>query len=133
MCAESKVSDRRHLSEVTATQRSHISVRHRGRTELLAWLPQTVSEELQTWCPGYGTLCNGRIPLLPAEQVGNFLPRVLCVRICSWMKNNYVYTFYRNPGYDGSLYDCLLDISVVQSVDDKAVFVFVSDANAHHS
>ena len=40
----------------------------------------------------------------------------------------------RNPGHDGSLYDCLLDSMVrVQSVDDNAVFVFVGDANAHDS
>ena len=42
--------------------------------------------------------------------------------------------FYRNPGHDGSLYDCLLDsMARVHSVNDKAVFVFVGDANAHHS
>ena len=36
-------------------------------------------------------------------------------------------------GHDGSLHDCLLDSMVrVQSVDDKAVFVFTGDANAHH-
>ena len=41
--------------------------------------------------------------------------------------------FYLNPGYDSSLYDCLLDsMAQVQSVDDKAVFVFVGDANAYH-
>ena len=46
----------------------------------------------------------------------------------------YVYAFYRNLGHDGSPYDCLLDsMARVQSVDDKAVFVFVGDANAHHS
>ena len=44
------------------------------------------------------------------------------------------YYYYRNPGHDGSLYDCLLDsMARVQSVDDNAVFLFVSYANAHHS
>ena len=39
-----------------------------------------------------------------------------------------------NPGHDGSLYDCLLySMAGVQSVDDKEVFFFVGDANAHHS
>ena len=42
--------------------------------------------------------------------------------------------FYRNPRHDGSRYDCLLDsIARVQSVDDKAVFLFVGDANTRHS
>ena len=55
-------------------------------------------------------------------------------RICSRINNLYVYAFYGNPGHDGSLYDCLFDSMVrVQSVDNKAVFLFVSDANAHHS
>ena len=43
----------------------------------------------------------------------------------------YVYAFYRNPGYDGSLYDCLPDcMARVQSVDDKAVFVFVCSSSS---
>ena len=55
-------------------------------------------------------------------------------RICNRLNNFYVYAFYRNPWHDGPLYKCLLDSMVrVQSVDDKAVFVFVGDANAHHS
>ena len=55
-------------------------------------------------------------------------------RICSRINNFYIYAFYHNPGHDGSFYDCLLDsMGRVQSVDDKAVFVFVGDANAHHS
>ena len=53
-------------------------------------------------------------------------------RICSRINNSYVY--YRNPGNDDSLYDCLLDsIARVQSVDDNVVFVFVGNVNAHHS
>ena len=58
-----------------------------------------------------------------------------CVfRICSKMNNFNVYSFYHNPGHDDSLYDCLLDsMGLVQSVDDKAVFVCAGDANPHHS
>ena len=55
-------------------------------------------------------------------------------RICIRINNFYVYAFYRNPGHDGSFYDCLLESRArVQSVDDKTVFVFVCDANAHHT
>ena len=50
------------------------------------------------------------------------------------INNFYVYAFYRNQGHDGSLYDCLLDsMDQVQSVDDKARFVFLGDDIAHHS
>ena len=63
-----------------------------------------------------------------------FLPRVLCVRTCSRINNFYVYAFYCNPGHNGAHYNFLFDsVAQVQSVDDKAVFVFVGDANAHHS
>ena len=55
-------------------------------------------------------------------------PCVFC--ICTRINNFYVYTFYCNPWHDGPLYDCLHDsIVIVQSVDDKAVFVFVGDAS----
>ena len=54
-------------------------------------------------------------------------------RICSSMNNFYVFAFYCMPGHDCSLYDCLLDsMARVQSVDE-AIFVFVGDANVHHS
>ena len=50
-------------------------------------------------------------------------------RICCMINKFYVYAFYHNPGSDGSFDDCPLDsMARLQSVDDKAVFVFVSDA-----
>ena len=45
----------------------------------------------------------------------------------------YVNVAYCNPGRDGSLYYCLIYSNArVQLVDDKVLFVFVVDANAHH-
>ena len=53
--------------------------------------------------------------------------------LCGKVNNFYVYAFYHNPGHDGSLYDCMLgSMGQVQSIDSKAVFVFVGDANAQH-
>ena len=55
-------------------------------------------------------------------------------RIWCKINNFYDYALYRNPRRDDSLYDCLLDSAAQElSVDDKAVFVFVGDANEHHS
>ena len=64
-----------------------------------------------------------------------FLPCVMCVSYLYWDKHFfYIYTSYRNPVHDGSLYNGLLDfMAPVQSVDYKAVLVFVSDDNAQHS
>ena len=61
-----------------------LSLKSRSQPSLRApypwrWLPQTQGEELHNWCPGYGSLCCGRILIFPAEQVGVFLPRVLYV------------------------------------------------------
>ena len=45
-----------------------------------------------------------------------------------------MFAFYHNPWHDGSLYGCLLDsMARVQSVEEKAIFVFVGDANSHDS
>ena len=86
----------------------------------LAWLPPTEAEELHTWRPCYGSLCYGRKDLVRF---------VFCVNI----NNFYVYAFYHNIGNDGASYDYFLDsMAPVKSVDDKAVFLFVSDDNAHH-
>ena len=71
---------------------------------------------------------------LPAEQLECSCHESNVFRICSRINSFYVKAFYRNPGHDFSLYDCLLDsMARILSVDDKAVFVFVGDANAHHS
>ena len=37
-------------------------------------LPPTEAAELHSLCPAFVSLCQGRIPLLPTEQVGVFLP-----------------------------------------------------------
>ena len=57
VCVEFKVSDRRHLSELRILDFG--CRQQRLRTLSL--------------CPGYGSLCKGRIPFLAAEQVGVFL------------------------------------------------------------
>ena len=56
-------------------------------------------------------------------------------RICSRINNFFVVPFtVTHAGHDGSLSDCLLDsMARVQSVHVKSVFVFVGDANDHHS
>ena len=66
-----------------------------------------------------------------------------CFVFCSRINYFYVHAFYRTQGtIVGSLAlptivgdeDSLIESTArLQSVDDKAVFVFVGDANAHHS
>ena len=79
------------------------------------------------------------LALYVREGFGSFRQRKLeyschesCVfHICSRINKFYVYAVCHNPGYDGSLYDCLHDsMARIQSVDEA---VFVGDINAHHS
>ena len=49
------------------------------------------------------------------------------------MSNNfYIFSLYRNPDLDDSIYDCLLSsMSDIQELDRKSSFIFVGDTNAH--
>ena len=57
------------------------------------------------------------------------------IYIYIYIRRPFLYIYiYIYPGHGGLLYDCLLDsMARVQSADDNAVFVFASEANAHHS
>ena len=100
VCADSKVSDRRHLSELL----SLALVAHNR-----SWWPLL--------CPGY--TAPGAQGMAPYVREGfrslrqNKLEcscHESCVfRICSRLNNFYVFVFYRNTGRDGSLYNCLID------------------------
>ena len=58
---------------------------------------------------------------------------VQLVRVCSRSNNFYIFSVYRNPDLDNSIYDCLLtSMSAIQEADKKSAFVFVGDVNAHH-
>ena len=58
----------------------------------------------------------------------------MVVRVCGAVHNFYVIGLYRNPGHDDSIWDCFLEtMARVQEEDRKAAFVYVGDANAHHT
>ena len=140
LCAESKVSDRRHLLEFRIPGFRCPLQTLRNSTPGAQDMALNIRE-------GFRFYRQSKLEYSCHES---------CLfRICSRINNFYVYVFYRNPGHDGSLYYCPLTIpltstaflgrdsaklllwinsmSRVQTVDDKAVFVFVGDANAHHS
>ena len=119
VCAESKFSDRRHLSELRIPGFGCPQQRLRNPTPGAKGMALYVREgSLSSW----------------QSKLGCSSHESCVFHICSRINNFYTYAFYGNTGHDGSLYDCLLNsIARVQSVDDKAVFVFVGDANAHHS
>ena len=71
-----------------------------------------------------------------ASIISNFkctCHEVLLVKVCSRSNNFYIFSLYRNPDLDNSIYDCLLSsMSEIQEVDRKSAFIFVGDVNAHY-
>ena len=58
---------------------------------------------------------------------------IMVVRVCSRFNNFYIFSIYRNPNSDDSIYDCLLNSYInIQEEDRKACFIFIGDFNAHH-
>ena len=119
VCAESNASDRRHLSKLRIPGFGCPQQRLMNSSPGAQGMALYIRE-------GFRSFRQSRLECSFHEP---------CVfRICRRINNFQVYAFYCNPGHDDSLYDCLLDsMTRVQSVDDKAVFVCVSDANAHDS
>ena len=53
--------------------------------------------------------------------------------VCGVRETFYVYSLYRNPDPDDSIFNCLLaSMAAVQSKDVRASFLFVGDLNGHH-
>ena len=58
---------------------------------------------------------------------------IMVARVCSRFNNFYIFSVYRSPNSDDSIYDCLLNSYVhIQEEDRKACFIFIGDLNAHH-
>ena len=93
VCAETKVSDRRHLSELRVPGFGCPQQRLRNSTPGAQGMALYVRE-------GFRAFRQSKFECACHES--------FVVRICSKVNNFYIYGFYRNPGHDGSLYDCML-------------------------
>ena len=59
---------------------------------------------------------------------------VQVMKVCTKRQNFYLFSIYRNPDLDDSIFDCLLSsMASIQESDRKATFIFVGDFNAHHN
>ena len=59
---------------------------------------------------------------------------VQVMKVCGKRHNFYLFSIYRNPDLDDSIFDCLLSsMASIQESDRKATFIFVGDFNAHHN
>ena len=58
---------------------------------------------------------------------------ILVFKVCGNYNNFYLFSIYRNPDANDSIFDCLLvSMATIQENDRKASIVFVGDFNAHH-
>ncbi len=76
-------------------------------------------------------------PTCSASRITKFecgCHEMMLIKICSRFNNYYIFSVYRNPVLDDSIYDCLLSSisSSIQDSEPKPSFVFVGDFNAHH-
>ena len=115
--SETLVSDRRHISELRVAgfegpqQRLAVAGRTRG---LALYIRSGCNAFRQS---KYECSCH----------------EVMVFRVCGLVQNCYIFSVYRSPNADCTIFDCLLlAMGVIQESDRRASFVFVGDFNAHH-
>ena len=58
---------------------------------------------------------------------------VQIVKVCGGHSNFYIFSIYRNPDANDSIFDCLLSsMASIQQNDVRSSFLFLGDFNAHH-
>ena len=117
-CSETLVSDRRHSSEL-----------------LLPNFNKPV-QLLRNSLPRAQGLCIYTRVGFNASRANKYecgCHEMMIIRVCSRFNNFYIFSLYRNPDVDDSIYECLLNSYInIQEEDRKSCFVFVGDLNAHH-
>ena len=118
LCAETLVSNRRHMSELQIPDFGRPVLKLRdafpGSRGLVAYVRDgfVVSRQNRFEC----SCCE-----------------MLVLRVCGSTCNFYLFNLYRSPSGDDRIYDCMLNsMASIQSIDRKAAFIFVGDMNGHH-
>ena len=58
---------------------------------------------------------------------------VKIVKVCGGRSNFYIFSIYRNPDANDSIFNCLLSsVAIIQQNDIRSSFLFLSDFNVHH-
>ena len=118
LCSETIVSDFRHNSE--------IRIPHFNK-------PVHIRRNALPRARGMCAYVRSGFPAIRQREAECHCHEIMVMRVCSRYSNIYVYSCYRNPDLDDSIYDCLKgSMASVQERDRKACFVFVGDFNAHH-
>ena len=118
LCSETIVSDFRHNSELRISQFNK---------------PLHIRRNALPRARGMCAYVRSGFTAIRQREAECGCHEVMVMRVCSRYSNIYVYSCYRNPDLDDSIYDCLKEsMATVQERDRKACFVFLGDFNAHH-
>ena len=118
-CAETKVTGRRHVSELLLPGFKAPTLLVRGARPngldmaLFVRSGLSVSRRERLEC----SYCEFMVAKIPGQRL-----------------NCYLFVVYRSPSTDDRVFDCLCEaMGSIQSVDPKSVFCFVGDFKCHHS
>ena len=116
-CAETLVSDMRHVSELLVSGFSR---------PVLLWGARCLG--LVGWRHMYEMVTKH----FANPNLSVVVAKCWVFRVCGVRQNLYVYSLYRNPDLHGRILYCLLaSMAAVQAEDVRASFLFVGDLNGH--
>ena len=118
LCSETLVSDMRHISEILVPGFRRPILLRRNSIDRAQGMAVYVRNNFS------------------ASRKANFecgCHEVQVLKVCGRTNNFYIFSVYRNPDVDDSIYDCLLlSMASIQENDSKSAFIFIGDFNAHH-
>ena len=118
LCSETLVSNRRHAAELILPGFSKPTQLLRGSRPRVCGLAAYIRSGFSA------SICKDHICTCHEIQL---------IKVSSRVNNFYIFSIYRNPDLDDSIYDCLLgSMGNIQEMDPKSAFIFVGDVNAHH-
>ena len=117
-CTETLVSDMRHISELLIPGFKKPMLLKRNAIPRACGMAVYVRD-------GYSASHN-RLAECGCHEVQ-------VMKVCGRLHNFYLFSIYRNPDLDDSIFDCLQSsMASIQESDRKASFIFIRDFNAHH-
>ena len=112
-CAETKVTGRRHLSELLSPGLKATTLLLRGAR------PNGLGRAL---------IVHSGLSVSRRERFECFYCEFMVAKIPGQRLNCYMFVVYRSPSTDDRVFDCLCEaVGSIQSVDPKSVFCFVGD------
>ena len=118
LCSETLISSRRHPSEIL--------IPGFKKPTLLTWNAIPRARGMALYIRNDFSATNQRSYECNCHEVQ-------VVKVCGRHSNFYIFSVYRNPDADDSIFDCLLSMMErIQQNDRRSSFLFLGDFNAHH-